>query len=324
MKCSIFITLIFCLFCFNYSSAQDFPRTYFYKNDDRLVKTRDSADYILVISAPDTGSKFYNFTEYYADNKIRSTGKTSEPDYRKLEGHYESFYPSGQKNEIATYNHNDKIGDYYKCYPDGKLYTHKFYEKSGENGSDYGAKILIVECRAKSGRILAANSNGKYIGYDNDFKNKEENGPIKNGLREGTWKGKIKDKHGKLTFIEEYKNGELISGKAVDKDKKTYTYQARAVQPKFFDGFAAFGTYLANNIKYPYHARVNRISGIVLIDFVVEKDGSLTDFKVKRSPDGELSEEALRVLKASPKWAPAAQYGMPVRVRFTLPVRFNI
>lgn len=83
-------------------------------------------------------------------------------------------------------------------------------------------------------------------------------------------------------------------------------------------------TFLQENIKYPKSAQERKIEGRVIVQFVVEKDGTPTEFKVVRSIDPALDEEALRVLKAMPKWKPGMQKGQPVRVKYTIPVSFKL
>jgi protein TonB len=82
--------------------------------------------------------------------------------------------------------------------------------------------------------------------------------------------------------------------------------------------------YLTSNIRYPEQARELDIQGTVFIEFVVEKDGSITNVVVKRGIGGGCDEEAVRVVKSMPKWKPGKQRGKPVRVRYTLPVRFQL
>ena len=103
-----------------------------------------------------------------------------------------------------------------------------------------------------------------------------------------------------------------------------YTYKVRETQPEFKGGINAFGQFLAQNIRYPINARSQRIQGKVIVRFIVEKDGTLTDFKVLRNPDDELSREALRVVKQSPNWVPGAQYGKPIGVSYVVPVTFSL
>jgi protein TonB len=94
--------------------------------------------------------------------------------------------------------------------------------------------------------------------------------------------------------------------------------------PSFKGGDQALMEYLHKSIHYPAIAEENGIQGRVVCTFVVERDGSITDIKVVRSVDPSLDKEAVRVLKAMPKWIPGKQNGSAVRVKFTLPVTFKL
>ena len=92
--------------------------------------------------------------------------------------------------------------------------------------------------------------------------------------------------------------------------------------PSFPGGYAALMQWLGSNMKYPTIAAENNVQGRVIVQFVVEKDGSITDVHVAKSVDPSLDKEASRVVKAMPKWIPGKQNSSPVRVRFTVPVTF--
>ncbi len=94
--------------------------------------------------------------------------------------------------------------------------------------------------------------------------------------------------------------------------------------PSFPGGQAALMQFLSSNIKYPVVAQENGVQGRVIVGFVVEKDGSITDVKVMRSVDPSLDREAQRVVKAMPKWKPGKQNGSAVRVKYTVPVVFRL
>ncbi len=85
-----------------------------------------------------------------------------------------------------------------------------------------------------------------------------------------------------------------------------------------------FRNWVHERVRYPQIAQENGVSGKVVLSFVVEKDGTLTNIEVLQSPDRSLADEAVRVLKTSPKWEPGQQRNQPVRVKYTLPVDFRI
>jgi bla regulator protein blaR1 len=94
--------------------------------------------------------------------------------------------------------------------------------------------------------------------------------------------------------------------------------------PQFPGGIQAFGKFLASNIRYPKDAREKGIQGRVIIAFVVEKDGSLSGYKIVRSVNPDIDAEALRVLEMSPKWSPGTQKGEAVRVQYSVPISFKL
>ena len=94
--------------------------------------------------------------------------------------------------------------------------------------------------------------------------------------------------------------------------------------PEFPGGMEAMMKYLSENIKYPEQAKEDGISGRVFIQFVIEKDGSVSNVKVLKRIGGGCDEEAVRVVKAMPKWKPGIQKGKPVRVSYNLPLNFKL
>lgn len=93
---------------------------------------------------------------------------------------------------------------------------------------------------------------------------------------------------------------------------------------EFPGGLEALSKYLAENIKYPQLAKENNITGRVFVSFVVEKDGRVGNIKILRDIGGGCGAEAVRVVKAMPKWKPGKQRGKPVRSQFNLPVNFDL
>jgi protein TonB len=94
--------------------------------------------------------------------------------------------------------------------------------------------------------------------------------------------------------------------------------------PEFPGGVVALRQYLANAVKYPVIAQENGIQGKVYVNFVVNKDGSVSNAKIARGVDPSLDAEALRVVSTLPKWRPGKQRGAPVRVSYTVPISFKL
>lgn len=104
-------------------------------------------------------------------------------------------------------------------------------------------------------------------------------------------------------------------------ETKMKVFEVVEQQPAFPGNLSQF---LRDYIHYPTVAQENGIQGRVIVQFVVETDGSITDVRVVGSVDPSLDKEAIRVVKSMPKWKPGMQKGEPVRVRYTLPVNFRL
>ncbi len=94
--------------------------------------------------------------------------------------------------------------------------------------------------------------------------------------------------------------------------------------PEFPGGDEARMRYLRDNIKYPELERDNGVQGLVVVSFVVEKDGSITNIKILKGLTPNINNEAIRVVQNMPKWKPGKQRGKPVRVTINLPIRFTL
>lgn len=95
-------------------------------------------------------------------------------------------------------------------------------------------------------------------------------------------------------------------------------------QPEPTGGMAAFYEYVRKNLNYPSQARRMNIEGKVFVQFVVDKDGSITEVQAVKGIGAGCDEEAVRVIKNSPKWKPGKQRGRPVKVRMILPITFKL
>ena len=107
-------------------------------------------------------------------------------------------------------------------------------------------------------------------------------------------------------------------------EKEEEIFQVVEAMPEFPGGTAELMKWLQKNIKYPSISQENGVQGRVIVQFVVNRDGSIVDPVVLRSVDPYLDKEALRVVSAMPKWKPGEQRGKTVRVKFTLPIQFRL
>lgn len=127
----------------------------------------------------------------------------------------------------------------------------------------------------------------------------------------------------KLTKISE-KATKSASAATAPYEDGTKVFENPEEMPSFPGGRVALMKWLAKRMKYPKEAEEKGIKGRVICTFVVEKNGKITDVKVMRSVHPLLDAEALRVVRSMPKWQPGKLNGKPVRVKFTIPLTFNL
>jgi TonB family protein len=169
---------------------------------------------------------------------------------------------------------------------------------------------------------LAENGNGHCIKYGHDFKRIYAEGDILNGLEEGVWHGFLEDS---ARYICTYEKGISKEGVSYDKKGNKYPFTTTdVVLPSFDGGINKFSAFLGRNIHYPTVAREKNVQGRVYITFAVNKDGQLSDLKIVRGLGSGCDEEVIRVMKASSPWVPGYQFGMPVRVLYTMPISFTL
>ena len=116
---------------------------------------------------------------------------------------------------------------------------------------------------------------------------------------------------------------EVIAAEPVRPNPKK-VYDVVEQMPSFPGGMKAMMDYLARNIRYPANAKNDLIEGRVILQFIVDKKGRLSDVKVARSVEPSLDAEAVRVVKSMPRWNPGIEKGKAVKVRYTLPVTFRL
>jgi len=318
MKRSDFL-LFLLLFIYTGVFAQK-QNVYLIKNNGQYVEKQDSADFIRIVQEPDKGSELFVVKEYYKDGKLKSLGLSRKVDPPLYEGTYRSMYDNGSKKQIANFAKGKLTGQVLNYYPNGKLYSCLIYNDAAP-GSDL-APYQVMQVNDSTGKSLVKDGNGICEFYDNDFRYISSRGMIKNGEYDGLWTGE--DRNLGITYKETYAAGKIISGESTDLENVTVSYTKPEVKPEFKGGATNFYRYLARSIRYPPNAQRLWKQGVVLVNFAVEKDGSLNDLKVFNYADQELAAEALRVVQQSPPWEPGTMRGRKVRVMFNVPISFTL
>jgi len=102
----------------------------------------------------------------------------------------------------------------------------------------------------------------------------------------------------------------------------TYSFYVLEQKPEFKGGIGGLMKWIAEHTNYPKEAKKKGITGKVFVQFVIERDGSVSNVKLARKVNPLLDEEAVRVIKMMPKWKPGKQRGKPVRVMYQIPINF--
>ena len=304
--------LILSLFLFQFSKAQKVTDTLLTYHDKwgRLVDNKDSATYFTMIMPEDPVTHLSAVKEYFSTGKPKFVAASKTRDWRTLyfEGPYITYYPNGKHKDISNYINNQLHGYNTQYFPNGKMYTASFIENK---------KAKLIECRDTSNNILAKNGNGKWVIYDDDIKHIIMQGTVTDSLRDGEWNYL----NGNEVITENvFKSGEFVSGVYFDRSGNQHKYNSYEVNPCFKNGTADFFAYISKNFKFPDYDRQHNVAGKVIVTFVIEKDGTVTDVRAVRSPDEYMAQAAIDVVSNSPAWTPGIQNGQPVRVQYTIPI----
>lgn len=114
------------------------------------------------------------------------------------------------------------------------------------------------------------------------------------------------------------------TGTGTKPNNEIQDFNSLEVMPEPVGGAGAWAKFLQKNMRFPVSAQEDGVSGKVFLSFIIEKDGHLSDITVIRKAGYGFDEEALRVLKLAPAWKPGIQNGQPVRVRYTIPINFQL
>jgi TonB family protein len=306
------------------ANAQLKQNVYFLKNDGKEAALQDSADFIRIITEPESGAVNFKLIEIYPNEKKKAMGEVSSFNPLIYEGPFVSFYPNGKQETRVSYLKNKRIGLGYEFHPNGKLKAIKDYDlKRVDLESGINEKFMFFADSA--GNELIKDGNGHFVSrylYQNTDEVAEE-GDYKDGLKTNTWALQYLNKN--WSYKEQYEKGKLISGESLI-DGVIYHYNKIDQQPDYKGGMDEFYLAIQKSIRFPNDASQKEISGKVFLSFEIEKDGSITNIKLERSLFPSLDREAIRVLRyaSEGKWISGRQHGIPVKVKYNIPISFTI
>lgn len=304
------------------SRAQEIMVTYFNKNGG-YTAIKDSAAYTNIIRLAANEKGLYELNDYYPNGSLKRHGwtKVANPRKPQLEGTMETYHENGNLAITAIYKNNKLIDTLKRYYENGLIQEARFFTSTGSSSNEFLSPphhSRLIYYADSIGRVQISNGNGAYEAKKNmDI----EKGQYVDGLRQGHWEGTFNK--GKNKFEEWYANGVLSKGMTTDSMGNVHPYTQREVQPEYPGGIKKLMMFVAQNYTYPREALREKVSGQLLISFVVEKNGMLNEFEVINDLGYGTANSGIEVLKKAPKWTPGYQYGMPVRVKYSIPIRLH-
>lgn len=307
MKTSLLTTTLLLASMALYSQIIN-PTRYFL-DSLKNITTEPNYKYIRVVENYKNQEKLFLFTDYYRSGKVNMKAISTKKDKPNFQGPRIEYYENGNKKQESNYIDNNLNDTQLEWYDNGEKKSEKEISWDSENKNTI---VKIVQFWNKDKQQTVIDGNGQYEDSDENI---YEKGPIKQGKKEGVWEGKnLKEIY---TFSEIYRDGEFISGISSDKENNKFPYKVLLEKATPTKGMSDFYSFIAKNYRTP---SLQGLQGKVYITFIIDTDGSLSDFKILRDIGHGTGEEAIRVLKKAEKWIPGKMRGMPAKVSYSLPI----
>lgn len=318
-------------FLVNVAFAQKTDTTIiFYKiilDKNYTLNTSEDADFIRKVSPPDPIDQTLHIIDYYPDGKIMMK-VNANPQYTDIKAGFFSFagtctsyYPNGNKQNIAFYSSGQKTGIESMYYPDGKIYYTKKYISPGYAMS---TQPFFWDCYDISGNQVCREGNGQWINYYDDYKHVQDQGTVKKGMKDGEWKGYAKYTP-LINYVAKYSKNKVISGTGYDSAGKAYTFEDEMASPYYGKKSPVYFVEIFHTrFKVPKDAQGQKINmDEVYFSFIIEKDESISNVDVSGSTNTELKSNVNDAMMQCKKWSPTLWYGVPLRTKLTFKYKIS-
>ncbi len=279
---------------------------------DSLFKETANSEgpYYRVVEDENTNKEEYKFKIFYKSGKVYMEGNTRSNKSLLQNGFITTYFENGNKKEEYYSDKGSIAGSQTAWYENGvKKYIKDYFKEKNELIST--VRINQFWDRNNVHKVIDGN------GYFEDEENQcYEKGMLQNGTKIGKWEGT--DKKFKITFKEDYENGKLIKGVCTDSLSVEHFYTAVKENAKPRKGYEHFYKYIGK--KFKFTKKTDGQSGKIILSFIVEKDGSISEIKVLRSAGEGLDKEAIRLIEAYPDWEPGKYRGRIARVIYSIPI----
>lgn len=256
--------------------------------------TKDEAHYYR--KAYEQGKKLWAVHDYFMNGQLQMSGYYTSKKFKTKTGNYTFYYKNSQISYQGAYSKGHLVGEWNYWHENGVL----------QKKSNYSEKGLLDGAYTEWYDDGALDTQGQYVTDKMD----------------GTWTFYFPN--GQVSAIEIYSKGELVkvdfwesNGNKVEGELIVW------LEPEFKGGESAMQSYIKDKVIYPKAAIDQNISGVVYVQFVIDGDGSISEVRVIKSVHPLLDEEAVRVVSEMPNWNPGKIHNRPVKVRYTIPIRFS-
>ena len=309
MKCKLFSILLL-LFCGNVFSQILLDKTIYL---DSLWNETTEGDhtYYRVIKEYSRKKPYYKIYDFYKSGALQMEGNSLLKDFLVEEGECVYYYEDGTKKAIENYKNFMLNGNYLSWYENGNKKVEGQYVS---NEGEFFPQLKINQFWNKDNLQKVTDGYGD---YEIDDKKESVSGKIRNGFREGVWRGTNKDY--KYTFVEVYDGGKFISGNSTDADKidHHYTTLEQGAIPK--KGVKSLANFIVKNFRLSDEA--DGKGGIIVTRLSIGIDGKLTNIKVVKDIGFNSAEEIMRLFAKYNTWIPAECRGIKIPVTYSIPIR---
>ncbi|MEL1240643.1 energy transducer TonB [Flavobacterium flavipallidum] len=274
--------------------------------------SKENCKYYRIVKDYYNDKEIYRFEDYYKNGTLQMEGYSKAKDALISEGEFTYYYENGNKKSTQSYIKGRPSGLSYTWYENGNKKSELEYITQKNNELLYDIKTNQYWGKDNTQSVIDGN------GYIDEKEGKlQEKGSIKNGWKEGEWKGT--DSQFKISFTENYKNGKLKNGTSIDSLMVKRKYNEVFNYPRPKRGLQHFYSYVAKNFKIP--GNKEDISGKIILTFIINKDGSTDKIKIAKSLDEVLDAEAVELIRGYPEWESGQYRGIGAKVEYSIPIK---
>lgn len=287
--------------------------TKFYDKEGRIAE--ETVSYYYVVKNEPFNSSGDTIRSYYKNGDIvRSVEAVDEAGMREGESCF--YHENGNLRTKATYQRGSIMGEVLSYYPDKKMQSMEVHSELN--------KYRLLNYWDSLGNQIIKDGSGFCRCVFNIIAGQEklEIGKLQDSLRDSVWVG-IR-KNGRKYYEEIYDRGKFISGISFDDEEKKYEYNKIEEMGAPEGGLEQAYAHIRTQMRYPAKARKAGIEGKVYVEFIIEKDGSISNVKIVKGIGAGCDEVAINAVKTLPPWIPARQRGQLVRQKMVLPLAFKL